>query len=514
MARYRRAIFFCHYEEMKLPHFASPRKRPASLVRLRTEGSQGLKHKVFSPIGILVIAGGLAGSAVLLGFWLSKPAPHVPVPASLDKLEPQLRAYVGEKVQWVRDAPRSPDRQATLGMVYAANALWAEARLAFSNVVQLSPKEPLAHLYVAVATQELGEMSESAALLRSVTERFPDFAPGFYRLGEVSLRLGAVAEAERAFQRLISLAPQEWRGHAGLGEVRLRQERYEEAVTLLEHAIQLDPEAKRAHNLLGLAYRAVGRMEEAKLELSLGMNPTTYPMPDAWSRRVPEHMRLLQDQLDMANEYAAAGRAQKAVELLETALQYHPDNVGLLNALAIAYNRAGLPERAEPVLKKALTINERYLPARVTLSFTLQAAGRSEQALAEADHALALSPNTTQAHMARANALLGMERDREALEALQAAADCDPKNAEIQMEIGDVYWLNLEQPDEAVRHYHTATNLNPVLWPVYVRLADYHLQKRNHEAVQPLLALLRRLAPRSPELPLLENRAKQQEQEP
>jgi len=154
----------------------------------------------------------------LIGFSrrTSGPALEVPIPKDLDSLDAQLRLYIVEKVKWVRQAPRDAGRHATLGMVYAANSIWPEARLAFRNAATLDPKEPLAQLYVAVATQETGDFDGALKLYREVTVRFPDFAPAFYRLGDALLRAGTVDEAENVFRRLLALAPQEGRGFAGL----------------------------------------------------------------------------------------------------------------------------------------------------------------------------------------------------------------------------------------------------------------------------------------------------------
>ena len=190
------------------------------------EPVQFLRPRQPKRLGLLVclalaLLGGLAWMV------LSKPRPvapgiTVPTPANPNDLEPQLRSYVEEKVRWVRDAPQDPRRQATLGVVYAANGLWAEARAAFENVVRLTPEEPLAHLYMAVCAQELGAPEQALELFRRLTRRFPGFPQGFYRLGEAALRAGRTDEARQAFERLTQLAPQEWRGHAGLGEVALR----------------------------------------------------------------------------------------------------------------------------------------------------------------------------------------------------------------------------------------------------------------------------------------------------
>jgi tetratricopeptide (TPR) repeat protein len=452
-----------------------------------------------------VVMACMAGFLVLF-LWFRAPAPEVPIPENIDQFDPQLRDYVREKVEWVQQKPRSAERHATLGLVYAANELWAEARIAFMNAARLDSGKPLAQLYVAVAALELGDLDEATRLLKDLTVNFPQFAPGFYRLGEMLLRGGQAEDAELAFARLIALKPDEWRGYAGLGEAKLRKGEYTTAAKLLERAIELEPEAGNARNQLGMAYRALGRMDEAKLELSLGLRQKSFPMPDAWSQKAPQHMRLLHDQLEIANALSAAEMHSKAIALLEKALHYHPDNLALLNNLAIIHNRSGNPERALPFIEKAIQLNDRYLPAHITLAYCYQAMGMGAKAMAAAERAVALSPTTAQAHVAMANALLSLERDAEALSALETAFNHDPKNAELRMEMGDLCWLNLNRPAEALDHYRAATNLNPILVPAYVRLADYHLRQGDTNAARPAIDLLRRIDPGLVELPMIEAR--------
>jgi len=303
-------------------------------------------------------------AAIVPGVWLaypkrSEPPFLIPASADLEQLDPQLRAYLVEKLNWVREKPRDAERRATLGLVYAANGLWEWARDAFRNVTQLDPNQPLAQMYVAVATQELGDLKEAIRLYRELTVRFPDFAPGYYRLGDGSLRAGEVAQAEAAFGRLISLAPNEWRGYAGLGDVKLRGGQYAEATQALQKAVQLAPEEKIAHQLLGLAYRGLGRTRDAEMELSRGLNAEHYPMLDAWSATAAQHMKLLPDLYDMAKQYSAAGNPAKAVEILEGARTFHPGDTGVMNHLAAAYNQSGQPQKARALLLQVIQKNNR-----------------------------------------------------------------------------------------------------------------------------------------------------------
>jgi tetratricopeptide (TPR) repeat protein len=428
------------------------------------------------------------------------------VPPDLAQLQPQLRAYLMEKIEWVRDAPRQMERHATLGIVYAANLLWREAKGCFENAARLRPTEPLARLYVAISTQELGQPAEALKLYREITFRFPSFPQGFARLGEASLRAGTPDEAEPAFRRLVELAPLEWRGHAGLGEVELRRGNPAAAARHLEQAVQLAPNAGNAHSLLGLAYRGLGRLPEAEFELARGLDTDNYPMPDPWGESARQHMRLIQDQLDVANRYSLSGAHPQALGMLATALSFDPTNLALMNGFAAALNRAGQADKAKAVLDQVLQLDPKNLPAAIASSFAYQSLGLTNEAMAWADKAVAWAPTTAEAHLARANALLAQERDAEALEALSTASWCDPKNPEIHLEIGDVLLRNLSQSDAAFQHYQTACRLRPTLVSAQIRLAQMQIERGELTEAETAVAVVRKLEPNHPALSVLDQR--------
>jgi tetratricopeptide (TPR) repeat protein len=457
-------------------------------------------------IWIVAVALLCSGLLVAIGL-ISRRAPpvlEIPVPRDLEKLDPQLRAYVVEKVAWVREKPADVHRHATLGMVYAANSLWNEALVAFQNAVQLNSKEPLARLYIAVSEQELGNNNEAMELFRQITSQFPDFAPGFYRLGDTMLRSGRVDEAEPPFKRLVTMVPREWRGYAGLGEIKLRKGDFAEAAKFLEKSVQLDPNAKLAHHLLGLAYRGLGRLADARLEMSLGVNNKHYPMEDAWAATAAQHMKLLPDLFEIAREYEEAGNPAAAVTILEQARAYHPNDTGVMTHLAGAYHAAGQPQKARELLLEVIKRDDHNLPAFTTLAFCCVESGLNEESLAHADRAVTLDPGNTQAHRAKANALLAMERDQEALDALETALRCDPRNAGIEIEIGDIYLSNLNRPAEALLRYRRAVQADPTLVAAYVRIAQMHIEQSQFDEARTAISMIRKLSPTHPALALLE----------
>lgn len=461
-------------------------------------------------VAVLVALLGAAGWLACQRF--GAPQLTTPMPPDLNRLAPQLRAYVIEKAAWARAAPRSAQRQATLGMVYAANALWLEARAAFANAARLDPKEPLARLYFAVATQELGRREEALSLLRQLAAQFPDFAPGHYRLGEALLQRGAAAEAGPCFERLMALAPAEWRGPAGLGEVKLRLGDAREAAKWLEKAVQLDPAAKPAHHLLGQAYQRLERAEDARLELRLGLDAKHYPMPDAWSVTAPQHMKLLQDQIQMALEYVQGGRPDRAIGVLEAARAFYPNDSLLLNNLALAYNQARQPLKAAGLLQQVLQQNSRHAPALAALAASCLALGLTNEALAHANRAVELAPNNAQSHLAKADVWLALDQDAQALAELATAFRCAPQNAQLQLDMGEICLRNLARPQEAIAHYEKAAELDLTLVPAWVRLAELHLRLTNYNRARQALETLRKLAPGEPTVTSLWQRLPKAEQ--
>ena len=437
----------------------------------------------------------------------------IPVPADLERLDPQLRAYLVEKLNWVREKPRDANRQSTLGMVYASNGLWEQAREAFRNAGRLARRQPLPAMYAAVATQELGDVKEALRLFHELTVRFPDFAQAYARLGDASLRAGEVAAAEAAFRRLVASAPGERRGYSGMGDVKLRYGEYAEAAKELEKAIQLAPSEKIAHHLLGLAYRGLGRAEDAEIELRRGLNAQYYPMPDPWEATASQHMKLLPDLFEMAKQYSAAGKPDKAVAILEEALKFHPGNIGVMNHLAVAYNGSGLPQKGRDLLLQVIGEDNRNVSAYVGLSYSCTALGAYDGAISYACRAIELATNNAQGYVAKANALLASEQDNDALAALESAFRCDPKNADIQMMMGDVCLKNLNLTKEAIDHYESAAKLEPVLVSAYVRIAQLHIERSEPGQSREAIRMIRKLAPTSPALKLLEERLRILEQQ-
>lgn len=426
------------------------------------------RRPVFVVAGLILAL--LAGGAV----WAYRRPPLLPIPtpANLGTLDPQVRQHLAQIVRRIGEAPRDPEPRADLGLAFAVNGLWSEARVSFLDSLRLGPARPLPLVYAAVALGELGDDTGAIRELRDATRQFPDFAPGWHRLGRALLAAGDPDGARAAFETVTRLAPESWHGWAGIGEACIRAGHATDAIAPLERARQLDPAARSVRHLLGQAYRAAGRTAEADAESAAGKAQSLTPMPDEWSPRALAHMKLVADQIEQADALVARGDPRTAIALLRESLGFHPTNAVVLVSLTRALTADNQAETAWNLLSAALAQRP---DEPLLLGVAVEAAaasGRTNEALALADRAVALTPAAAEAQVARANALLGAGRDADAAEALRAAIRLAPSLASLRTQLGDLLRHNLARPDEARALYAEALRLDPLDLGTRFRLAD------------------------------------------
>jgi tetratricopeptide (TPR) repeat protein len=438
--------------------------------------------------------------------YLSSPPPDISIPEDLESLEPQLKAYIEERVTWVTKSQKESHRHATLGTIYAVNGLWNEALVQFENALLLDPDQPLAFLYRAVALQETGELTKSVDQFKHLCRRFSSFPQGFARLGQAQLKLGATTEAQKAFERLILLAPNEWRGYTGLADSLLRQGLSEEALPHLNKALSLDPNIGIARHLRGLAYQRTGNVQEAEQELAAGAGAVYYPMPDPWSATAPQHFRRLQDQFSVANDYMDAGRPQQALPILLQAQQWHPENKSLLTNLARAHAGIGNQSEAKETLSRLLSLDPINLAALVIATDVALDLGNPKQAEEYANTALSNHPEAPPAHLALATVLLNTDRLEAGVQSYKNAFDRDPQNPMIAMELGDILMRLLDKPDEALVYYHKASEIDPNLFLIQIRIADVYLRQSKASEAATALKKAQQLSPTDPVVQVLQQR--------
>lgn len=134
------------------------------------------------------------------------------------------------------------------------------------KALELQPQLPQAHLLLG-ETELAGNHLDEAVAELSAERTLNPLEPAVYdRLGDAYTRKADYAQARQVLQEAVLLEPNATGPFILLGKVLLKQGDAAGAGSYLEHARSMDPQNYMAHSLLGQAYRAMGRVDEAKRE--------------------------------------------------------------------------------------------------------------------------------------------------------------------------------------------------------------------------------------------------------
>ena len=422
----------------------------------RSAGSDRRRSGIRVALALMLLA-----SIAAAGWGLLRPVPDVAVPADLDTMEPDLRAYILRHVEQVRAAPRDWRLHSELGLVYEANDRWDDARAAYRTASDLAPAgEPQPAYHEALVTFNAGDPAAATEMLRDVVREHPSFAPAHHRLGVALLDAGRPEEAAPLFERVIALASGDAAGYMGLGETRIRASEFALAVELLQRALEMAPGNGTARYMLGTALRGLGRMDEAERELLLARDAGAHVMVDDWTLRLPPHARQIQRRMARARAFMDAGRGAEAVKQLEDNRSSHPDNPEVMNNLAVMHVRLDDPGAARTWLLRCEAANPTNVLTAYNLALVERDMGLFDDALLHADQALDAAPRVAAHHAMRASILGKLGRDAEALVSWRVATDIDPSDLEAQLGLAESL-LALGRVPDAARAAAAARGLAP-----------------------------------------------------
>ncbi len=131
------------------------------------------------------------------------------------------------------------------------------------------PRSPNAHYQLAWQLENMGRFAEARESLEKTLVLDSGFAEARRMLGEIVLRTGDAAGSLAHFRQALALEPRSAHAYAGLGKALIQLKRYEEAADAMETAVAIDPQLAALRLNLSHAYRALGRLDEAKLEATL-----------------------------------------------------------------------------------------------------------------------------------------------------------------------------------------------------------------------------------------------------
>ena len=383
-----------------------------------------------------------------------------PLPPDLARAEPAVADEIRSRRQAVDDNPEDAALWGQLGTTYEVHEYREHARACFSRALELDPTLTRWRYDRAVLTASMGDTSAAEDDLRRVVAEVADYAPAQEGLGLILLERNAFAEARTCFDRVIQLRPEEAAGYVHIAKVAFALERFEEALEVVSQALGIDPKLPEAHYLQGRIFQELGRAKEAEAALARGHNAAPARIVDPW-RMLAVRSRVTQSaQHGRALAAMQSGDLDTAARMLEEVLVHKPNDVDVLNNIAIVYLRQGRTSKARRHLQRARTLMPEHTMTYTNLSAVLLRQGKTAEAMRAAQQAVDLAPGNGRARLALALAQARQEQFDAALESFRRAASLDARDPATHTGVGEML-VRLQRSDEAMDAFHRVIALDP-----------------------------------------------------
>lgn len=158
---------------------------------------------------------------------------------------------------------------------FMRNTVWLNEYTLWSDVVIKSPDKAMPHLNLGNALVRRGALAEAERAFNDVLSINSLDSRAINGLAVVFFRQERFEEASRLFRVLTEEKPNEPYFQNNLGVALMRQGKLAEAETCFQAALRLLPGFADAHSNLGLVFRGQGRLREAERAFSkaLDLNP-------------------------------------------------------------------------------------------------------------------------------------------------------------------------------------------------------------------------------------------------
>jgi tetratricopeptide (TPR) repeat protein len=388
-------------------------------------------------------------------------------------------------LQYCRALQLSPSDDSTREQVERLaeeTSSYDELAAVYEEVADAVPAGPLAErLFLTLATVQdvrLDDPEAAEQSLRRILEFDPTNEQALERLSAMFARRGRNQDYILSLEQSLEAAPTIERRKALLREIaRVYDEqlqRPDEAGSALARALELDPDLETALVLVALQRRQGDHR---------GAASTLLRMRDIAS--TPEQRSTLQ--VEVAQVYERdLGDDSAAVEGYRQALEFDPTNTGALDSLERLYSKLDRAADLLAVYERQLELATDYRE-RVKVLFRSAAIWEerfSNLANADAcvDAALSIDPQNLQAIRTLERLRRAQGRWEELVEVLDRHLHLltDPQEqAELCVEMGDVFHQQLKAVDRAVTAYHQALELDPRCRPAMHALGTLYERSGN-----------------------------------
>ena len=186
-----------------------------------------------------------------------------------EALEPPTR--LGLAFPLLSDPIRAVRLQAARVLASVPSELWTSQQRSLRDQVlaeyrqsqQVNADRPEAHLNLGVLHQQLGELEEAERAYQRALSMVPSSVPVRINLADLYRQQNRDEEGEQLLRQALVISPDDGDVYHALGLLLVRQKRYQEAIEALRRAAQLRPDRWRYSYILAVALQETGQVTSA-----------------------------------------------------------------------------------------------------------------------------------------------------------------------------------------------------------------------------------------------------------
>jgi len=353
---------------------------------------------------------------------------------------------------------------AELGRLYHASGYPREAEACWQLLHTAQPREARWTYYLADLRRTASDYPRMAEFMAQTTRLAPDYAPAWLHLADLQLKTGQLADADRGYQKRLTLLPSDPYARLGLARVALQQNRREQARAQIERLIKDAPEFSPGHNLYAEMLAADGDTASATQHRWLGRETGRFrEADDPWLDELVAWC-FNYDQLCIRGtvEYQT-NHGDRGKSSFERAIQLRPDALTAYELLGSLYLDRNEPAKARDMFEQGLEHAKSAKPSvmfYVNLSRTFRTLKLPAEAVRVAREGLAQAGEEFELYDALGTALGDLGEREAAVGALRTAVARNPSDTNANYNLA-IALIAVRRLDEAIEALHRSLALRP-----------------------------------------------------
>jgi tetratricopeptide (TPR) repeat protein len=217
---------------------------------------------------------------------------------------------------------------------------------------------------------QLSRYEEAIAHYKEGLMLEPDYAQGYFNLGNAQMETGQLNQAEYSYRQAITLKPNYIEAYINLGNILQSRGKLEQAETTLRGAIVINPSSSEVHYNLGNILHKLNKLEDAEVcyRKSISLDPEYF-----------------EPQNNLGNLLAEMGRFGESEAILTQLITLNSDSSEAYFNLGNTLKNLDRLEESAQCLREALAIKPRYSDARNNLAVILKQLGQYQEAIKHFD---------------------------------------------------------------------------------------------------------------------------------